>query len=88
MNRKRMRRYFPDFRLKIQTKEGEEIKVIEIKPRKEVDGPKPQKNRTKKYLNEVYTFAKNQAKWKSAEEWCNDRNYEFVILTEKELGIE
>jgi hypothetical protein len=29
----------------------------------------------------------NQAKWEAARNWCADRNYEFKIFTEKELGI-
>ena len=32
-------------------------------------------------------YAKNQAKWKAAREFCEDRRYEFKIITEKELGI-
>ncbi len=27
----------------------------------------------------------NKAKWKAAEEWCQQRHYEFQVLTEKEL---
>ena len=30
---------------------------------------------------------KNQAKWKAAREFCEDRKLEFKIMTEKELGI-
>jgi hypothetical protein len=29
----------------------------------------------------------NQAKWKAAKEFCADRNYEFKIMTEDDLGI-
>jgi hypothetical protein len=32
-------------------------------------------------------YAKNQAKWKAAEEFCADRMIEFKIITEDELGI-
>ena len=32
-------------------------------------------------------YAKNQAKWEAADEWCKDRGYEFKVFTEKELGI-
>ena len=32
-------------------------------------------------------YAKNQAKWGAAQEWCLDRGYEFKVLTENELGI-
>ena len=65
-------------------------KMIEIKPRSQsvpptvkTNGSKP----TKKYLREVATYGINMAKWNSAKEYCADRNWEFVVLTEKELGI-
>jgi hypothetical protein len=51
-----------------------------------VPPPKP-KRQTKKYLNEAFEYAKNQAKWKAAEDYCADRMWEFKVMTEKELGI-
>ena len=41
----------------------------------------------KKYINEVVTYAVNQAKWDAATEYCNDRMWEFKVLTEKDMGI-
>ena len=38
-------------------------------------------------MNEVYTWGVNQAKWKAAQDFCDDRLWEFKIFTEKELGI-
>jgi hypothetical protein len=32
-------------------------------------------------------YAKNQAKWSAAREFCKDNGWEFRILTEAELGI-
>ena len=32
-------------------------------------------------------YAVNEAKWKAAREFCNDRKIEFKIITEQELGI-
>ena len=49
--------------------------------------PKPQKKKTKGYIYEVYEYARNQAKWKAAREYCADRMWEFKVLTEDELGI-
>ena len=49
--------------------------------------PQRTKRKTKKYLNEVRTWVTNEAKWKNAVEYCKDRNMEFMILTEVELGI-
>ena len=62
-------------------------KIIEIKPAKQVKEPKIQKKRTRKYVTEVMTYAKNTAKWEAAEDFCKDRRWEFQIMTEKELGI-
>jgi hypothetical protein len=61
--------------------------LIEIKPAKQVKGPTPQKSRSKKYISEVVEYAKNMAKWEAAKEYCNDRKWEFKILTEHDLGI-
>jgi|TARA_B100000131_G_scaffold49120_1_gene43735 hypothetical protein len=84
----RFHRYFPDFYLKYKDVEGKMIeKVIEIKPAAQVKEPKIQKRKTKKYVTEVVNYAKNQAKWMAAEEFCKDRRWKFQILTEKELGI-
>ena len=84
-------RYFPDFIVRMRDKDGNVVvKMIEIKPRAQAvpptakaRGSKP----TKKYLREVATFGINSAKWHAAKEYCADRNWEFVVLTEKELGI-
>ena len=84
----RFHRYFPDFYLKYKDNTGKMIeKVVEIKPAKQVQEPKIQKRKTKKYVTEVVNYAKNQAKWMAAEEFCKDRKWTFQILTEKELGV-
>ncbi len=84
----RIHRYFPDFYIKYKDMKGKlREKVIEIKPAKQVKEPKIQKKRTRKYVTEVMTYAKNRAKWEAAEDFCKDRRWEFQIMTEKELGI-
>ena len=84
----RVHRYFPDFYLKVKEENGAIKKyVIEVKPLKQTVEPQPPKRRTKKYLYEAMEYAKNQAKWKAAREFWEDRRYEFKIITEKELGI-
>ena len=84
----KIHRYFPDFYIKYKDVKGKlHEKVIEVKPAKQVKEPKVQKRRTKKYLTEVFTYAKNKAKWEAAEDFCKDRKWEFQILTEKELGV-
>ena len=42
---------------------------------------------TKGYIQEVFTWGVNQAKWKAATEFCKDYNMEFMIITEKELRV-
>ena len=81
-------RYYPDFYIKVKESTGQVKKyVIEIKPKKQCIEPKPQKKKTKGYIYEVCEYAKNQAKWKAASEYCKDRMVEFKVLTENELGI-
>ena len=84
----RIHRYFPDFYIKVKESTGQIKKyIIEIKPQRQTVEPKVPQRKTKGYIYEVVEYAKNQAKWKAAKEWCLDRGYEFKILTENELGI-
>ncbi len=83
-------RYFPDFIIRMKTRDGTTVtKMIEIKPRSQAVPPAPRAKgqHTKKYLKEVATYGINISKWNAAKEYCADRNWEFVVLTEKELGI-
>lgn len=84
----RIHKYFPDFYIKVKESNGETKKyIIEIKPKKQTVEPIPQKKKTKGYIYEVYEYARNQAKWKAAIEYCKDRQWEFKVLTENELGV-
>ena len=85
----RVRRYFPDFIIKVREQSGEIKKyVIEIKPKRQTMPPvQTSKKRTRTFISEVKTYAVNEAKWKAAKEWCADRMLEFRIITENELGI-
>ncbi len=81
-------RYFPDFYVKIRNVDGKtEEWIVEVKPAAQTKEPKKQKRLTKRYINEVKTYAVNKYKWDYALEWCKDRNFKFVIFTERELGI-
>ena len=84
----RVHRYFPDFYMKVKETNGK-IKnyVIEVKPAKQTIPPKKPKRQTKGYIREAYEYARNQAKWKMAKEFCADRQWEFKVVTEKELRI-
>ena len=84
----KIHRYFPDFYIKVKENNGSIQKyIIEIKPKKQTIEPKVQKRKTKGYIFEVTEWARNQAKWKVAEEFCEDRRWKFKILTEEDLGI-
>jgi hypothetical protein len=81
-------RYFPDFFIKYIDSQGKVRRsIIEIKPKRFCEAPKAQSRKTKKYLYEVTEYAKNQAKWEAAKEFCADRRYEFKVLTEDHLRI-
>ena len=84
----RVHRYFPDFYMKVKESNGV-IKnyIVEVKPLKQTTPPKKPKRQTRGYIREAYEYARNQAKWKVAKEFCKDRRWEFKVITEKELGI-
>ena len=89
---KRIHRYFPDFYLKKKNIEGKiETLVIEVKPKNQVVPPTVVKTKTskptKRYVREVMTYGVNEAKWKAAQAFCEDRKWKFMIMTESELGI-
>ena len=84
----RIHRYFPDFYIKVRESNGQIQKyIIEVKPKKQTIEPKVQKKKTRGYIYEVREWARNQAKWKVAQEFCEDRQWKFKIITEDELGI-
>ena len=84
----RIHRYFPDFYMKVRQADGSTKKfIIEVKPKSQCKQPvKNPKRRTTKWFIEVKTFAINQAKWKSAREFCEDKGMEFKIFTEDHIN--
>jgi hypothetical protein len=84
----KLHRYFVDFQIQIKDKTGAlKTYLIEIKPEIQTKPPVVQRRVTKRYLEEVVTWGKNEAKWKAAKEYAKDRGWEFLIITEKNLGI-
>lgn len=85
----KVHRYYPDFYVKTKSKAGIISKyVVEIKPKKQVEGPiKEPKRKTPTWKREVLTYMKNKAKWQAAENFCEDRQMKFLILTEDHLGV-
>ena len=91
--RKNNHRYFPDFWIKKQTTDGTiQIDLIEIKPAYETKPPvvregKDSVKTRKRLLREAATYIINQSKWEAAKAYCKQRGWNFVILTEYDLGI-
>lgn len=85
----KVHRYFPDFWVKKKDREGRIVQdLIEVKPYKQTKQPAIMEGKpNRRYINEVMTWGINSAKWKAAREYCIDRGWNFVIITEKELGI-
>lgn len=85
----KMHRYFVDFYIKTKDKTNDIKKyLIEIKPEKFTKPPAIPQKKTKKFIEEVFNYGINQNKWKSANEYCEDRGWKFLVLTEKDLGIQ
>lgn len=64
--------------------------LVEVKPHRQTIDPKTMdhgRKRKKTIIYESLNYLKNQAKWSAARSWCSKMDYEFTILTEKELGI-
>lgn len=84
----RVHRYFVDFYIKVKDIDNKIQKyLVEVKPKKQTKEPRVQKRMTKSYIREVTEYAKNQAKWSAAKEFCDDRNYKFILITEDELKV-
>jgi hypothetical protein len=85
---KRVHKYYPDFIIKVKESTGKiKTYVIEVKPEKQTRPPVKKSRATKSYIHECVTYEVNQAKWKAAKEFCDDRLIEFKVITENELGI-
>lgn len=84
----KLHRYFPDFWVKKINNQGLiETVVIEVKPQKQTIAPIPKNIITNAYINEVQTWGINQAKWEAANKYCSSKDWKFMLVTEKELGI-
>ena len=81
---KKYHRYFPDFIIK--TDKNRKM-LIEIKPSRQLNRPKPPKRKTKSYMRESFEFIKNKAKWSAASKYAEDNGAVFKIITEKDLGL-
>ena len=74
--------------MKVQESNGKLMRyVIEVKPAKQCIPPVKGRKQKKTFIREVAEYAKNQAKWKAARSFCEDRQLTFKVVTEKELGL-
>ena len=83
----KIHRYFIDF--VIVTKDLQDkykVTLIEVKPYAQTKVPrKTERKAEKTYMTEGITYLVNQAKWQSAQEYCDQKKYQFLILTENEI---
>lgn len=83
----KMHRYFPDFIAKMRLKDGKVMTyIIEVKPMAQTKMP-IQKKKTKRFLQEMATYAVNQEKWRAADIFCQEHGWKFLVVTEQELGL-
>lgn len=78
--------YHPDFVIKIKSSNGIKIQMIEIKPKKQTMPPVMTESKRKNtFIKEMMAWNMNVAKWKNAKEYCKQKGWEFIILTEDQL---
>lgn len=82
--------YYPDFYYELKKSDGSIRRVVaEVKPLKETQEPKvPSKATAKQLKNFEYDlkmYNKNLSKWKHMIEYCNRKEFEFIIITEQYL---
>lgn len=61
--------------------------LVEIKPEAQTVAPKFPGKQTRRFLTEMNTYMKNQSKWEAAKRWAKDRGMDFIVITERHLGI-
>ena len=91
----RVHRYYPDFWLKVKTPDGTIKEYMwEVKPAKSSVPPAPKtreqvltetKAGRRRYYMDVITWGINEAKWKAATSYCEERGWSFQVITEKHL---
>ena len=83
--------YYPDFYYELLKSDGTITKVVaEVKPLAETQQPKLPINPTAKQLKNfeysIKMFNKNLSKWKYMIDYCQKKEFEFIIITEQFLG--
>jgi hypothetical protein len=84
----KIHRYFVDFFIKIRNRDNNIKKyLIEVKPYRFTQEPVAPQRKTKKFISEVYQWAVNNAKWDAAKKIAKNNGWEFMLITEKDLGL-
>ena len=82
---KKAHRYFPDFFVRVKEKDGKiKTMILEVKPSAQTKEP-TKKRISRKYVTEVVTWGVNESKWKACHKYCEERDWEFRIVTEQDL---
>lgn len=84
------RKYYPDFYFKaLQPDDSVKEYLVEIKPKQQIQKPEPPKVNSKKALKSykflAEQYVKNMDKYNAAKEFCNQRNWNFIVLTEETI---
>ena len=84
------RKYYPDFYFKaIQPDKTTKEYLVEIKPKQQIQKPEPPKVNSKKALKSykflAEQYVKNMDKYNAAKEFCSQRNWNFIVLTEETI---
>ena len=80
-------RYYPDLKATIKQRDvSVKTFLIEIKPFDQTIPPKNTRNK-KALMESVATYQINQAKWVAAKSYCESKGFDFMLITEFELGL-
>lgn len=78
--------YYPDYWIEYRNRDGVVVtEIVEVKPSTQAKAPTTRGKARKTILYEQTTYAINMAKWKAANDWCNQRGFTFRVITEKSL---
>ena len=84
----KVHRYFVDFFIKVKNRNGDIKKyLIEVKPWRFTQEPLIPKKKTQRFISEVKQWAVNNAKWEAARAVAKTYGWEFMLITEKDLGL-
>lgn len=80
-------RYYVDFYIEVQDKTGRKKKyLVEVKPHRFTVPPEVPKRKTQRFISEVKQWGVNNAKWTAARRFASQNGWEFMLVTEKDLG--